>query len=168
DPTALEQREYTYTSVTYNAEHPSDITAEPHTARKGCDRRDDALWTAHQRLQPGATPADLRAAVTKEHKVRSLLPVTWVDPLPWSNDNQEPLLAVLKGYEKNLRMRKLSKDVLTRHAQYLHDRTGGYFLYLSQLICGAAVAAILDGTEDITREHLQAIRIGREEILPSR
>ena len=60
-------------------------------------------------------------------------------------------------------MRKLSKDVLTRHAQYLHDRTGGYFLYLSQLICGAAVAAILDGTEDITREHLQAIRIGREE-----
>lgn len=91
-------------------------------------------------------------------------------PASWSDDaeGQAPFLAVLKGYEKNLRMRKLSKDVLTRHAQYLHDRTGGYFLYLSQLICGAAVAAILDGTEDITREHLQAIRIGREEILPSR
>jgi hypothetical protein len=108
--------------------------------------------------------------VAKEQKVRSLLPVTWVDPLPWSDDaeGQAPFLAVLKGYEKNLRMRKLSKDVLTRHAQYLHARTGGYFLYLSQLICGAAVAAILDGTEDITREHLQAILIGREEILPSR
>ncbi|MFC8394128.1 ATP-binding protein [Streptomyces sp. NPDC057238] len=138
-----------------------------HAARKGCDRRDDALWTAHRRLQPGATAADLRAAVAKEQKVRSLLPVTWVDPLPCSGD-QGPFLAVLKGFEKNLRMRKLSKDVLTRHAQYLHDRTGGYFLYLSQLICGAAVAAILDGTEDVTLEHLQAIRIGREEILPSR
>ena len=139
-----------------------------HAARKGCDRRDDALWTAHQRLQPKATTAELRAAVAKEQNVRSLLPVTWVDPLPYSDDaeGQAPFLTVLKGYEKNLRMRKLSKDVLTRHAQYLHDRTGGYFLYLSQLICGATVAGILDGTEDITLDHLQAIRIGREEILP--
>ncbi|MET8205853.1 ATP-binding protein [Streptomyces sp. NPDC005373] len=138
-----------------------------HAARKGCDRRDDALWTAHQRLQPGATTAQLNAALAKEQNVRSLLPVTWVDPLPWSDDaeGQAPFLTVLKGYEKNLRMRKLSKDVLTQHAGYLHDRTGGYFLHLSQLICGAAVAGILDGSEDITREHLEAIRVGREEIL---
>ncbi|MGW2517666.1 ATP-binding protein [Streptomyces sp. NPDC001617] len=137
-------------------------------ARNGCDRRDEALWTAHRRLQPKASAAELRAAVAKEQNVRSLLPVTWVDPLPWSDDaeGQAPFLAVLKGYEKNLRMRKLSKEVLTRHAKYLHDRTGGYFLYLSQLICGAAVAGILDGTEDITLEHLEAIRIGREEVLP--
>ncbi|KUM68072.1 ATP-binding protein [Streptomyces griseorubiginosus] len=139
-----------------------------HAARKGCDRRDEALWTAQQRLRPKATNAELRAALAKEQNVRSLLPVTWVDPLPWSDgaEGQAPFLAVLKGYEKNLRMRKLSKDVLTQHAQYLYDRTGGYFLYLSQLICGAAVNAILDGTEDITLEHLQAIRTGREEILP--
>jgi hypothetical protein len=146
-----------------------------HAARKGCDRRDDALWTAHQRLQPKATPdepkaaalAKLKAAVAKEN-VRSLLPVTWVDPLPWSDDaeGQGPFMTVLKGYEKNLRMRRLSKEVLTQHAAYLHERTGGYFLYLSHLICGAAVNAILDGTEDITREHLEAVRIGREEILP--
>ncbi|MEU6495780.1 ATP-binding protein [Streptomyces sp. NPDC046984] len=137
-----------------------------HAARKGCDRRDDALWTAHQRLQPKATTAELRTAVAKEQNVRSLLPVTWMDPLPYSGNDQGPFLTVLKGYEKNLRMRKMSTNVLTRHAKHLHDRTGGYFLYLSQLICGAAVAAILDGTEDITLKHLEAIRIGREEILP--
>ncbi|MFB7091519.1 Helicase associated domain protein, partial [Streptomyces sp. NPDC056296] len=31
DPTAPEQRQHAYRSVTYEAEHPSDITAEPHT-----------------------------------------------------------------------------------------------------------------------------------------
>ncbi|MGW2722368.1 ATP-binding protein [Streptomyces sp. NPDC001492] len=136
-----------------------------HAARKGCDRRDEALWTSYKRLHPEDANT-LRAAVAKEQNLRSLLPVTWVDPLPYSGDDQGPFISVLKGYEKNLRMRKLSKDVLTQHAKYLHARTGGYFLYLSQLICGAAVAGILDGTEDITLKHLEAIRIGREEILP--
>ncbi|MEV6594757.1 ATP-binding protein [Streptomyces acidicola] len=137
-----------------------------HAARASIDRRDEALWTAHQRLQPKASTAQLKEEVAKERAVRSLLPVTWVDPLPYSEDNQVPLLTVLKGYEKNLCMRKKSKDVLTRHAAYLHARTGGYFLHLSQLICQAATDAILDGTEDITYEHLAAVRIGREEILP--
>ncbi|MFF7043706.1 ATP-binding protein [Streptomyces massasporeus] len=138
-----------------------------HAARTTIDRRNEALWSAHQRLRPDASSAQLREAVAREHQVRSLLPVTWVDPLPYSDDNQEALLTVLKGYEKNLRMRKLSENVLTRHAEYLHQRTGGYLLHLSHLICRAATDAILDGTEDITRHHLTAVRIGREEIMSS-
>ncbi|MEU3862673.1 AAA family ATPase [Streptomyces sp. NPDC028722] len=137
-----------------------------HAARTGIDRRNQALWSAHQRLNPSGAATQVKEAVASERKLRSLLPVTWVDPLPYSEDNQEPLLIVLKGFEQNLRLRNPSPDVLTRNAPYLYKRTGGYLFYLSQLICRAATDAIFDGTEDITFEHLEAIRVGREEILP--
>ncbi|MFF3277331.1 AAA family ATPase [Streptomyces chrestomyceticus] len=140
-----------------------------HAARALVDRRDEALWTAHQRLQPKATEAQLRETVAEERSLRSLLPVTWMDPLPWGDthqDEQAPFVTVLKGYEGNLRLRKQSKNVLTRRAKELHGRTGGYFLHLSQLICQAATDSILDGTEDITDKHLAAVRVGREETMP--
>lgn len=43
--------------------------------------------------------------------------------------------------------------------EHLHRRTGGMIGSLSHLIRGAAIDAILDGAERITRAHLDAIRL---------
>jgi hypothetical protein len=42
-------------------------------------------------------------------------------------------------------------------AGYLHQRTGGMIGSLSHLVRGAAVEAILNGSENITRTSLEAI-----------
>ncbi|MGN9796223.1 ATP-binding protein [Streptomyces sp. OZ13] len=97
----------------------------------------------------------------KEDPVRSLLPVTWLDAIPFHAQDKDAWLQVLAGYEKDLRLHNLSEHALTKHHQHLHDRTGGYFLHLSQLICQAATRAILTGTEDITLTELDAVSIGR-------
>ncbi|MFF0451728.1 hypothetical protein ACFYT4_36235, partial [Streptomyces sp. NPDC004609] len=65
------------------------------------------------------------------------------------------------GSRPHLSLHKLSQHALTEHHEYLHNRTGGYFLALSQLICQAATLAILTGTENITRTELDAIHVGR-------
>lgn len=49
--------------------------------------------------------------------------------------------------------------MLVRHAGYLHQRTGGMIGSLSHLIRGAAIDAICDGTEKITKAHLEAVRL---------
>ena len=46
---------------------------------------------------------------------------------------------------------------LTALSTYLHQRTGGMIGSLSHLIRGAAIEAILDGTEQITKRLLETI-----------
>jgi hypothetical protein len=46
---------------------------------------------------------------------------------------------------------------LTGMDRYLHQRTGGMIGSLSHLIRGAAIEAILDGSEKITRKLLDAV-----------
>ncbi|MFG3490001.1 ATP-binding protein [Streptomyces sp. NPDC047972] len=94
-------------------------------------------------------------------QAHSLLPITWLDPVPFNAQDNETWLQVLAGYEKHLSLHNLGKHALIEHREYLHNRTGGYFLALSQLICQAATLAILTGTENITRTELDAIHIGR-------
>jgi hypothetical protein len=50
-----------------------------------------------------------------------------------------------------------SPGQLLKLAGYLHERTDGMIGSLSHLIRGAAVDAILDGTEKITRERLDRV-----------
>ena len=49
-----------------------------------------------------------------------------------------------------------SPDTLPKLTKYLHQRTGGMIGSLSHLVRAAALTAILDGTEQITRKLLDS------------
>ncbi|WP_081982104.1 TniB family NTP-binding protein [Streptacidiphilus albus] len=72
-------------------------------------------------------------------------------PFPHT-DEWTGLVATL---EQALRLHKHRPGTLEGLAHYLHQRTGGMIGSLSHLIRGAAIDAILDGTEKITRASLQ-------------
>jgi len=59
--------------------------------------------------------------------------------------------------EESLRLDRHKPGTLLRLASYLHQRTGGMIGSLDQLIHEAANDAIADGTEKITRKHLDAV-----------
>jgi hypothetical protein len=59
--------------------------------------------------------------------------------------------------ETSLRLHRHKPGTLLRHAEYLHQRTGGMIGSLDQLIHEAANEAITDGTEKVTRRHLEAV-----------
>ena len=59
--------------------------------------------------------------------------------------------------EDSLRLRRHPPGTLAGLDRYLHQRTGGMIGSLSHLIRGAAIEAILAGTEQITRKLLEAI-----------
>jgi hypothetical protein len=49
--------------------------------------------------------------------------------------------------------------MLARHGEYLYERTRGMLGSLSHLIRGAAIDAIYNGTEKITKAHLDGVRL---------
>lgn len=59
--------------------------------------------------------------------------------------------------EDSLRLHGHKPGSLTGLDRYLHDRTGGMIGSLSHLIRGAALDAILTGSEEITEQGLKAI-----------
>ena len=71
-------------------------------------------------------------------------------------DEWAQLVAAL---EATLRLHHHEPGTLPGQAKYLHQRTGGMIGSLTHLIRGAAIRAILDGTEAITRPLLDAVRI---------
>lgn len=64
---------------------------------------------------------------------------------------------LVRGMDQALRLKAHRPDALTRHAAYLHQRSGGRIGSLSALVREAAIAAILDGTEKITKQLLDDI-----------
>ncbi|MFD7550419.1 TniB family NTP-binding protein [Streptomyces sp. NPDC059816] len=64
---------------------------------------------------------------------------------------------LVRGMDQALRLQAHRPDTLTRHAPYLHQRTGGRIGSLSALVREAAIAAILDGSEKITKQLLDDI-----------
>jgi hypothetical protein len=74
-------------------------------------------------------------------------------PFPCTDDWQG-LVATL---EAALRLHRHPPGALQDLHRYLHQRTGGMIGSLSHLIRGAAIEAILDGSEKITRSLLEAI-----------
>jgi hypothetical protein len=67
--------------------------------------------------------------------------------------------ALIASLEQALRLHRHAPGRLVRLDSYLHERTDGMIGSLSHLIRGAAVEAILDGTEKITKETLERIRL---------
>jgi hypothetical protein len=74
---------------------------------------------------------------------------------PFGQDPQwTALIAALEG---SLRLHRHRPDTLTRLDRYLHQRTHGMIGSLLWLIRSAAVNAVLDGTEKITKKSLDAV-----------
>jgi hypothetical protein len=67
--------------------------------------------------------------------------------------------SLVASLEAALRLHHHHTGTLTRNAKYLHQRTGGSISSLSQLVRTAALSAIVDGSEAITRDLLDATRI---------
>ncbi|MEU4029188.1 TniB family NTP-binding protein [Streptomyces anulatus] len=74
-------------------------------------------------------------------------------PFPY-NTEWKGLVAAL---ENTLVLREHAPGTLAALDHYLHDRTGGMIGGLSHQIRGAAIDAILSGTEKITRDSLAAV-----------
>ncbi len=67
--------------------------------------------------------------------------------------------SMIATMEHALRLHHHDPGMLSRQAKYLHTRTGGSISSLSHLIRAAAISAIAEGSEQITRHLLHTITI---------
>jgi hypothetical protein len=74
-------------------------------------------------------------------------------------DQREQWRALIATLETLLRLHHHKPGTLTGLAEYLYQRSGGMIGSLSQLIRGAAILAIEDGTEQITRDLLDIVPV---------
>jgi hypothetical protein len=72
---------------------------------------------------------------------------------------QQEWKGLVATLEHTLRLHHHQPGALARLDRYLHQRTGGMIGSLSHLIRAGAISAILDGSEQLTREMLDAIRV---------
>jgi hypothetical protein len=76
---------------------------------------------------------------------------------PFPRDEQwATLVAALEG---SLRLHRHQTGSLPGLARYLHGRTGGMIGSLLWLIRSAAIQAVIDGTEQVTRKTMDAIPV---------
>lgn len=80
-------------------------------------------------------------------------------PLPARHGTRRPFTDVITDIENALDLTHHKPGTLPRHAPYLHQRTAGRIGSLTRLIRQAAITAIHDGTERITKTSLDAIRL---------
>ena len=66
---------------------------------------------------------------------------------------------LISALEDSLRLHRHQPGTLTGLEEYLHRRTGGMIGSLLRLVRGAAIQAVLDGTEKITRATLDSIGV---------
>ena len=66
---------------------------------------------------------------------------------------------LVAAMEATLRLHHHQPNTLVKQAKYLHARTGGMIGSLTHLIRAAAIRAILSGTEQLTHELLDRVRI---------
>jgi hypothetical protein len=67
--------------------------------------------------------------------------------------------ALVSALEDSLRVHRHQPGALTGLEEYLHRRTGGMIGSLLRLVRGAAIQAVLDGTEEITRTTLDSVGV---------
>ncbi len=73
--------------------------------------------------------------------------------------DEEPFRDLVKAMESALDLRRHRPGALPQLAPYLHERTAGRIGSLARLIRQAAITALTDGTERITKTTLDAIRL---------
>ena len=74
---------------------------------------------------------------------------------PFGRDAQ--WTALIAALEDSLRLHRHRPGTLTQLDSYLHQRTNGMIGSLLWLIRSAAINAVLDGTEKITRKALESV-----------
>lgn len=67
--------------------------------------------------------------------------------------------ALVSAVETSLRLHRHTTGTFARLDRYLHQRTTGMIGSLLRLIRSAAIQAVIDGTETITRDSLDTIAI---------
>lgn len=85
-----------------------------------------------------------------------------IDARPFANGTtiqRQEWGALVATLEQALCLHRLPEGRLLRHADYLHQRSGGMIGSLAHLVREAAVEAILDGTETITKASLGRVRL---------
>ncbi|MFI9771664.1 TniB family NTP-binding protein [Streptomyces sp. NPDC052415] len=80
-------------------------------------------------------------------------------PLPARHGHTRPFTDVITDLENALDLTSHRPGTLTRHHAYLHQRTAGRIGSLTRLIRQAAITAITDGTEKITKATLDAVQL---------
>jgi hypothetical protein len=76
---------------------------------------------------------------------------------PFACDEQWSALTA--ALEDSLRLHQHRPGTLPQHARYLHQRTGGMIGSLLWLIRSAAIQAVIDGTEQITKKAMDALQV---------
>ncbi|MFJ8478353.1 TniB family NTP-binding protein [Kitasatospora sp. NPDC094011] len=82
--------------------------------------------------------------------------------LPARLGTRRPFTDLVTDLEAALDLQRHRPGTLARHAPYLHQRTAGRIGSLSRLIREAALTAILDGTERITKTTLDGVRLDHQ------
>jgi hypothetical protein len=82
--------------------------------------------------------------------------------LPARLGTRRPFTDLVTDMETALDLRRHHTGTLPRHASYLHQRTAGRIGSLARLIREAALTAILDGTERITKTTLDGVRLDHQ------
>jgi hypothetical protein len=72
---------------------------------------------------------------------------------------QQEWKAIINVMDQAIRLHHHKPGTLTTQAKYLHQRTGGLISSLSHIVRAAAIAAIIDGSERITRELMDTISV---------
>jgi hypothetical protein len=80
-----------------------------------------------------------------------------IDARPFGRASQ--WRSIVATFDTALRLHRHTPGDLTSLGEYLHDRTGGMIGSLSHLIRGAALQAIMTGTEKITRTTLESVAL---------
>jgi hypothetical protein len=75
---------------------------------------------------------------------------------PFACDDQWATL--IAALEDSLRLHRHQAGTLPQLARYLHQRTGGMIGSLLWLIRSAAIQAVIDGTEQITRKAMDTLQ----------
>ncbi|MFE9776494.1 ATP-binding protein [Streptomyces sp. NPDC005931] len=80
-------------------------------------------------------------------------------PLPARHGTRHPFCDLITDIENALDLTHHKPGTLPRHAAYIHQRTAGAIGSLTRLIRQAAITAIHDGTERITKTTLDAVQL---------
>ena len=76
-----------------------------------------------------------------------------------TREQKDTWRGLISTMEASLRLHHHQPSTLTGLSEYLFGRTGGMIGSLSQLVRGAAILAIADGTEQITRDLLDLVPV---------
>jgi hypothetical protein len=116
------------------------------------DRALDGAGKTPKALWPGVRQGFAAVSFTKQRLAGrfTLIPAA---PFPYAAEWQ----GLITTLEDALRLHQHPAGTLTSLDRYLHQRTGGMIGSLSHLIRGAAIEAILDGSEKITRGLLDSV-----------